>query len=276
MKVRFRTLSPLAHGAFGESSGNAVLCRRLAVVGAPGMPRVPVVSGNALRGVMRRLLMRDMFERAGLSRETLAGPAWDRMYAAFANGGHLEAAEKSIDPAAIRKVREGFPPLSVFGAALYSWILTGHMSVGYLWPVCRETIEGRLVEGDAGLAPEAESLVEEVSLVRHIEREEQDPTVSGVTPMPVTVEAISAGAELVGEIIFAPHATPVERGAVVAALQMVTALGGKSGSGHGRVELVGHDGDPEWVQAYTQWRDSANIKEAIMEIAAGMSTGKKK
>jgi hypothetical protein len=56
--------APLAHGSFGESAGNATLIRRMAIVSLPGMPRVPVVSGNALRGTLRRLIMRELFATA--------------------------------------------------------------------------------------------------------------------------------------------------------------------------------------------------------------------
>lgn len=276
MRVLITCKSPLVHGAFGEHAGNATLCRRMAVVSVPGMPRVPVVSGNALRGVLRRIVFRDLFARAELDRTKLHAGQWDRLYAALANGGHLEASEKGVDPEAIRALREELPPLSVFGAALYSWLLPGHMSVGILWPQCRETLEAGLVsdagKGAGGIG--AEDLVEEITLCRHVDREEQEPEVSGVTPMPTTVEAISAGAVLEGEIRFARHATEVERGVICYGLRRLSALGGKGGAGFGRVDVS--DPDPDESGAYEDWLSSAPIRPALKALAESMGETKKK
>ena len=61
--------APLAHGSFSDhGAGNATLLRREPVVSLPGAPRVPCVSGNALRGVLRREIMRGLFDVASVSR----------------------------------------------------------------------------------------------------------------------------------------------------------------------------------------------------------------
>lgn len=269
IRVTATCKAPLNHGAFGESAGNATLCRRMAIVSLPGMPRVPCVSGNALRGSLRRLVMRDLFARAGVSRETLPGAAWDRLYAALANGGHLEAAETRVIPEEIRALRELLPPLSVFGAALYSWLLPGHMEVGIMWPRCRETLEAGLVSdaGKGGSGVSAEDLVEELSHCRHVDREHQSPDVTGVTPMPTTIEVLSTGTVLEAVITFAGHATPEERGAVAHGLNLLRHLGGKSGSGLGAVD-VAHDGD---AAPYLAWLDSCgDLRERLVALAERM------
>jgi hypothetical protein len=248
MKIVITCNAPLAHGSFGESAGNATLIRRMAIVSLPGMPRVPVVSGNALRGTLRRLIMRELFATAGASRETIPSPEWDRLYAALANGGHLDGSETRVDPEALRTLRAACPPLSVFGAALYSHLLPGHMDVGILWPRCRETLAAGLVT-EAQDVP-AEDLVEEISHCRHVDREQQDPAVSGVTPMPTTVEVLATGAVLEGQITFARHATEIEQGAAQHALGMLGKLGGQSARGLG---VVGVEYDDEAEGAYLSW-----------------------
>jgi hypothetical protein len=272
MIVRFAVKSPLAHGAFGLSAGNATLCRRIPLVGLPGIPSVPCVSGNALRGTLRRIVMRELLEVAGVNR--LAIPdTWDRLYAAIANGGHLDGNETSVRPTDIREIREALPPLSVFGAALYSWMLPGHMTVGFLWPRCSETIAAGLVEhGDESMV--AEDLVGEVSMCRHIDREHQDSERSGVTPMPTTIEAILPGTLLESSITFADHATEIERSCIAHGLSKIASLGGKSGSGMGAVEMV--DG-PDAVEPYRAWlSETPDLAERIQDLAAKLAATRPK
>lgn len=265
LKVIMRCLSPLAHGAFEGDAGNAVPVRRMRVVSLPGRPRVPVVSGNALRGILRRIVMRDLLiDRAGLGPGSLPGGQWDRLYAALANGGHLEGeSEGSIKPDDVRVLRESLPPLSVFGAALYSWLLPGHMSVSILWPRCRETLQAGLVD----MAPDvaAEDLVDEVSLCRHVDRELQDPEASGVTPMPTTVEVLATGAVLEGRIVFARSASDVERAVIAYGLRHLRSIGGKSGVGLG---LVAIDGDLDDVP-YLDWLAATmDLRGRLVALAA--------
>lgn len=276
MQIVLEALSPIMHGAFGESAGNATLIRRMPLVGLPGKPRVPVISGNALRGIMRRIVMRDLLKRCGASRETLDAPTWDRLYAALANGGHLEASETRIDPQRIRDLRAALPPVSVFGAALYSWLLPGHVDIGIGWPVCTETIAAGLVPAAEGAIP-AEELVHEVSHCRHVDREHQDPEVSGVTPMPTTVEAIGTGARLVSRIDFAAHATELERSVISWAAERISSIGGKSSAGLGSVRVSIADGVPS--QLYQDWLDNVPSRDHLapwLDVLSGAKARKGK
>jgi hypothetical protein len=268
--IRLLAESPIIHSGFGAVAGNAVLLRRIRLPSVEGFPRIPCVSGNALRGICRRLLMRELLSHAGISRETLPGATWDRLYAALANGGHLDNSERAIRPEEVRELRRSLPPLSVLGAALYSWMLAGHVSFGILWPRCVETVRaGVVAHGDETI--HAEELVEEISQVRHVDREMQDPAASGVTPMPVTMESIAPGTVLESTLLFAGHASDLERSAIGHALSLVTCLGGKGGSGFGRVRMIGSTGlDPEPYRAWLAGeRDS--IRAAIEKLAADLS-----
>ena len=109
IRVTLKALSPIAHGAFGPSTGNTLLFRRVPIVSLMGRPFVPAVSGNAIRGVLRRIVMRDLLDRCGFDKTS---PGWDHLYAALANGGHLQGSEASIDPVAIGSLRAALPPLS--------------------------------------------------------------------------------------------------------------------------------------------------------------------
>lgn len=290
--VQFLAIAPIAHGAFGEAdAGNASPFRRFSVISDRGEHRVPALSSGSLRGQIRRIVMRDLFERAGLSRLSMAPveadeaqqalikkpkakagdtpKAWDRLYAALANGGHLEKSEARIDPDAVRQLRADLPPLSVLGAALYSRFLPGRLHpLGQVWPASRETafIHPLLVGPH-----HAESLISEVSLVRHVDREEQEPDVSGVTPMPTTTEVLSAGTRLVWFARFAGSATPIERAVVPWAINQITHLGGKHNAGMGAVDIVmdGPDADPA---PYAEWLEQTSADDLRTRLLALSAT----
>ena len=66
-------LSPIQHGG-DEKTGSTPVLRSLTHCdsAAARHVRLPFFSGNAIRGIMRRLLMRDMCERLGYERERCA------------------------------------------------------------------------------------------------------------------------------------------------------------------------------------------------------------
>lgn len=259
--------APLHHGAFGADTGNAVPLRRMPITTSPQRAGVPVLSGNALRGGMRRRIMRELFAACGLSRESpsLGGKLWDKLYAALANGGHLTGSETRTNPDARRALREAVPALSVFGAALYSYMLPGKVSVGWCWPASQEAHA-------AGLTPfahcEAEDAVTEISLTRHVDRELQDPAASGVTPMPVTIEALQTGTTLHCEIVALTEMTPIEIGVVGHALDLLDHIGGKTGVGFGRINCS-HSIDPAPYLAWIADPDAVRTaREALLQLAA--------
>lgn len=260
-----KAASPIAHGGFGPDAGNAQAARRMSVVSIDGHPLIPCISGSALRGVIRRALMRELFERSGIDRETLPDKQWDRLYAALANGGHLTGPLKqSINPDNVRALREALPPLSVLGAALYDRFLPGRVSVGIAWLRCKETAMGGVVSDSGKFTSIAgEELIEEIGMARHIDRETQDPSITGVTPMPLIVEAVSAGAEFESTMVFDRSATPMEKAAISHGLRCVRILGGHSAAGFGRVDIEVDAPDA----AYKEWLDGGGYVDALRALA---------
>jgi hypothetical protein len=273
--VALTTTAPLHHGAFGADTGNAVLFRRVPLAAFPDHPGVPAVSGNALRGCLRRIVMRDLLARCGLlprADDTLSPQQWDKLYAALANGGHLEQAETKTDPDRIRRLRDAVPPLSVFGAALYGYMLPGRLSVGWLWPECAETIAAGLCPSPTiGEPVGAEALLTEVTLTRHIDRDLHDPARSGVTPMPVTVEALMPGVVLHGTIAAQTRMDPTEWSVVGWGLDRLHALGGKGASGFGRVD-VAHEIPSTMYDAWLEEPAAiARARDALIALAQAMA-----
>ncbi|MGN0686825.1 MAG: hypothetical protein ACI4KA_01810, partial [Oscillospiraceae bacterium] len=65
MKLTIKSLSPISHGAFKDSvdSGNISEFRRVPVYSSErnAVSEIPSISGNAIRGVLRRVLTREYF-----------------------------------------------------------------------------------------------------------------------------------------------------------------------------------------------------------------------
>jgi len=250
IKLRLEALSPIVHGDIGSGKiGNAMAFRRMEIRGVP----TPVISGNALGGMLRRIIWRAAFDRFGIDRTNMETKQWDRLYGSLANGGHLEKSEVATDPNRQRELRQILPPLSALGAALYSFMMAGNASFPFLFP-------------ETDLDPEL--LIEEVSLARHVDRGEQDPEQSGVTPMPVTIETIKTGTVFSGEILWLarPH-SPAEVGCVVWALDRLAHIGGKGHVGFGRVRAE-HDGDQATAAAFEEWLADQTVPAFLRALAA--------
>jgi len=256
--------APIAHGDFGVNSGNVQRFRRIPILSLEGVPTyIPAISAGALRGVVRRLLWREAFDACDLSRGVL--PGWDRLYAALANGGTIEAAEKRVVPDAIRARREALPVLSLLGAALYTSHMAGRARVSNSWLECRE------LGAEHANDPLMRDLLADEARVRHVDQEEQDPDVSGVGPMPTTTETVIAGARFVGHTEIAPAR---EASAWAHGLGLVQYLGGKAGAGFGEV-VIEHDGDGS---AYEAWLAThvEPLRDALIQLANELVKGSKK
>ena len=255
LTATMQLLAPLHHSEFGGQKSNIVGMRKMPVIHQGAVEHVPVVSGNALRGRMRRIVMRDLLDQCGLQ---VGAPGYDRIYAAVANGGTLTGSDNNVNPAAIRSMREVCPPLSAFGSALYSYMLAGRMSVGFCWPVCDVTVAKGLVAERHGL--NASYLEWETSYVRLPEKERQNTEATKVGPMPYTIEIVPPGVVLESEILFAGDTTPIEMACAAWALDRVESLGGKDGIGMGRLTMT-HNGD---AAPYEEWRRSVASEPAAV------------
>lgn len=271
VRVTIECISPLHHGAFGEDTGNAVAFRRMPIASAPQRAGLPVLSGNALRGAVRRALMRELFEVVTLSRDSdvLTHKQWDKLYGALANGGHLTGSENTAKPDERRALREAVPALSLLGAALYSHMLPGMVSIGWCWPQCVETVDAGYCT-NAERLKSADDLLTEISLVRHIDRDWQDPAASGVTPMPTTVEALIPGTVLQCEVESLARLTSLEWAAMGHGLNLVSMIGGKVGVGFGRLVIAHPIDTAEYIAWLADADRVAKAREVLIALAQRM------
>ena len=249
MKIVMTAKSPIVHGEFsdGIDLGNLMNFRHIPMISNGELYRVPAISGNAIRGVLRRLLARELVDRYAL--KDAMGKSFDKFYIAIANGGNLDKSmDVDVDTNKLRQMRAGFPMLSVLGASLYKFIIPGMCNIGFAIPHCAELGTGNVRIND---------LTADVGLTRHIDCTVADP--GEAKPMPYTVETVVAGAEFDVTITFAPQATDIERSCINHGLNLLHYVGGKHSVGFGEVDICGIEDD----SLYTAWLEDDHTETLI-------------
>lgn len=228
-------LSSIAHG--GETRGTITLLRRELIAQSDGeLQPVPVISGNSLRGRLRRIgeeLLRDILGYEG--QLTLAAAH------ALRGGGAL--AKTSSEPLSgdrLRTVRELLPHLGVFGAAAGGRIIDGALQVGKLIPHVAET---NRITGAAA----TRSAFEATQIEDYTRQDDADSRHFPVTPadnssahqMLYRIETFPAGTTFDAWIRL-NRATDLEHAYFTDVLQAFTAtgtVGGRAAMGHGHIAL---------------------------------------
>lgn len=127
-------LSSLSHG--GEHAGTVGFLRREKIMQPDGqIVEVPIVSGNALRGLLRDHAADVMWRALGSPElpPAVFHLLWSGGALAKAGSGHVLGARQ------LAEVRRLIPLVSLFGGSGAGKIIEGKLSVGKLVPVCAET-----------------------------------------------------------------------------------------------------------------------------------------
>ena len=124
-----------------EKTGSTPILRTIYMyVEGQGEIPFPYVNGNAIRGKLRRLLMKDFFQLLNVEPELLN----TKIYHTFFTGGALESTEETygaIDLELRREIRGLFPPLALLGCAIGNQMIPGKLKVGHAFPVCAEYLQ---------------------------------------------------------------------------------------------------------------------------------------
>jgi len=248
------------HGS-GESYGIETLFRREKIVQPDGaVEEVPIISGNAIRGILRDCGMLFMCREIGLTEMPLMS-----FYTLF-SGGALTGSSEGVDLDEARRLRELIPLLSVFGAAIGGRILNGKLRVGKLIPICRETLHllpERFYEAATARVSCYELLQQETYTRRDDEKNERlrmliEPEARRMLEDPATrdlarqqagmrsaqqmryiVETIAAGTHFYWRIEL-EDVTDIEFAAFLTALlefHRNPVIGGRGAVGHGRLRI---------------------------------------
>ena len=141
-KGNLTALSPIHHGG-SEDYGTTKLILTLPTViinpltGKEEIDNIPTIHGNAIRGYLRRLIMDDFLTQLDYELDS------KKVYHFLFTGGILEALD-SKDKGAINlslknEIRELIPPISLVGSALGNQMIQGKLKVGMADIVCAET-----------------------------------------------------------------------------------------------------------------------------------------
>lgn len=137
-------LQPLYHGG-DEKTGSETLLRRQYFRVGNDITAVPIVSGNAIRGILRRLIFKDLMDSVELTDPTI------KQIHTYLSGGILESvAEKESGRLDIeaRKKFSKIPPIALFGFSFANQIFDGKMKVAQALPICKELAEFTLIESE--------------------------------------------------------------------------------------------------------------------------------
>lgn len=133
LSAEITALSSISH--IGDSFGNSAKLRREKVVQPNGsVEQVPMISGNAIRGMLRDMGMKYMLELLG--EPPLSMPAF---YFLFSGGSLTKQAGKAIDIDRARRIAELIPLVTIFGGAVGNQIMPGRLQMGKMVPICAET-----------------------------------------------------------------------------------------------------------------------------------------
>ena len=141
-KGNLTALSPIHHGG-SEDYGTTKLILTLPTViinpltGKEEIDNIPTIHGNAIRGYLRRLIMDDFLTQLDYELDS------KKVYHFLFTGGILEALDPK-DKGAInltrkKEIRELIPPISLVGSALGNQMIQGKLKVGMGDIVCAET-----------------------------------------------------------------------------------------------------------------------------------------
>lgn len=245
--------SSIAHNG-GEQNGNITQLRREKFVQPNGkVEEVPIISGNAVRGILRDVGMLNMLKKLGYGVTKdgdVKGLPLNAFYFLFSGGSLSKEGKAGTDINAFRKMKETIPLIGLFGGAVGNQIMPGKMKIGKLYPICEET---------SHLIPEKfhneymESSWEYVQTEMYTRRDdEKNDKVRGLIgqaksetltetkqQMMYEVETISAGTRFYWSVTL-EDVTDVEFEAfvfTVLAWSRAPYLGGKSGVGLGEVQI---------------------------------------
>ena len=134
IEIRALSLEPLHHGA--GTSGNTQILRRQEIVDQSGqLVRVPFVSGNSLKHMIRHGAALHALETMGVQANCLSKPVVDLL---FSGGALTRAGSSAVQLGRARELSRLFPMLGLLGYGAGNTLVESKLTVNHLHLVCAE------------------------------------------------------------------------------------------------------------------------------------------
>lgn len=242
-------LTPIHHGG-NEKTGSTPILRTIMLYDAVLGEEIPMpyISGNGIRGKLRRLLMRDYF--AWLDRSVEELPV--KLYHILFSGGILESTEDTnakVNLELRRQIRLLIPPLSLLGAAVGNQMVQGKLKVGHAFPLCREYLPylPETFRNDPRTAKTVRVFTDEAFDTRKDDLKAARGEDEQAIQMKVEFECFIPGTGFY-HWFATDYATPVEQACLGRLLELwgqTPFVGGKASSGYGQIALDYQDTIPQ-------------------------------
>lgn len=253
---------PISH--IGETLSTVAQFKREKTLFRGKIIEIPIISGNALRGIMRRRGSYRLMEMLGIRKENLDE---DVQHALF-SGGMLKkgAGGGTIDMNFIKELRKILPLMSVWGTTIGQQMIGGKLDVGQLIPISCQTAQRTGIESEISI----HSLLDEVA---HTRRDDMEDRTKGSDAdeqkqqMRYQTEVLAAGTRFYHYFTL-KDCNEIERGAFMSTLyqfMQYPKIGGMSGRGFGMIKMD-YNIDEAAVEKYETW-----ISENIEQINAYLS-----
>ena len=256
-KIKYKLLSPVSH--IGEVASTGSYFQSILT----HCGRVPVITGNSIRGQIRDSMAIDLLSRLNVKVDK-------DIFNIFFSGGNINGTMKE-DVEKAKKVREHFPSISLLGGGLGDMIMSGKLISSFAFPICQETTD---ITGEFS-DKSWKNMIEEIEFTRmddskndvkakYIEDTTAAISAKASTQMRFSVQYMAAGTEFVQDIYFLDGTNDLEKGAFYAGLAQwfkYPKIGGMAAKGFGMFDAVVGDDDIVLTQGKTQISDS--IKQLI-------------
>lgn len=256
-------LSSITHNG-GERNGTVTQLRREKFVQPNGkVERVPVISGNSVRGILRDKGMFSMLKMLGygVNEENgeIKGLPLQSFYFLFSGGSLVSSGDNGLDVKYFREMRDLIPLIGLFGGAAGNAIMPGKLKIGKLMPICRETAHlipdkfhneslesiweycqtEMFTRRDDEKNDKVRLMIAGKQLTEGGEQLPEEKKAGTPQQMMYNVETIAAGTQFFWRIVL-EDVTDVEFEAFLSTLiefSKAPNIGGKSGTGHGEIAI---------------------------------------
>lgn len=224
-----------------NSSIESLFRREKVLTPAGEVAVVPIISGNAWRGILRRTgetLLAEVLDYEGQ-----LTPAAAHL---LRNGGFLRKSTREMTPEQERELKTLVPLIGLFGGAANARVMSGKLVVSKVVPVTADTLHLLLTAPPGAAVPRSvHTILGQESTSHSNDLSDTNPTVDGeagdgFSPIRLDTETLIAGTRLSGQIRLT-HATSVEYALLADILEHFSThghLGGRAAAGHGRIHAT--------------------------------------